>query len=117
AGPQPRAPRGLLGDEAAAAHCGEVATREDQHRGTAGGGGQAELVSSSSRDSHFGVAARRAGCITIRCQSRACMDSVWAVTLLGTTVGTRMQASDRRRNAPPSRPTTPVTKAPTSRAF
>ena len=68
----------------------------------------------AAEDSHFVGFAFSFGCDTIRCQITAWNDSVWGVMLSGFTVGTSTQASATRAVYPPSRPTIPTTRAPTS---
>src|SRR5438094_810391 len=67
-------------------------------------------------DSHLVGAALSLGSETKRCQMTAWKASVWGVTWAGLTVGTITQASATVAVKPPSRPTTPATRAPTALA-
>lgn len=67
-------------------------------------------------DSHFMAFACTRGWDTRRCHTSAWKLSVWGVTLAGFTVGTMTTTSASFAVYPPSRPTTPQTVAPSSRA-
>ena len=67
-------------------------------------------------DSHLAALAASVGWETMRCHMTACRPSVCGVTSPGSTVGITMHASASCASAPPSRPATPTTDAPRSRA-
>src|SRR5262249_52564874 len=68
------------------------------------------------RLSHLVGVRCRSGWLTSRCQTTAAIPSVWGVIRSAATVGMITHPSASCRVVPPSRPTMPKTRAPTSRA-